>query len=226
MPHKKNLRPMTMLMVNVHTSSRSVNCGNLSSMKIIESHGVFYLNILKAKFVKIVREVENEDASSYRTSRLKKRLQERFPHLIFHTPSVRGKGEIVYAAELCKEDAAEMILNIKELSDLETTEDEAEASEENHDIPVMESSSTSRMPLRDYYIIALELREHIRDYVSPWYKDWPPMASDITGDSVKKVVSPLLFNFIAWILGYSDDPEDSQYVDMEEIHRVKLFSIC
>ena len=119
-----------------------------------------------------------------------------------------------------------MILSTKELSDVETTEDEAEASEENHDIPLMESPSTSRMPLRDYYMIALELREHIRDYVSPWYKDWPPMASNITGDSVKKVISPLLFNFMAWILGYSDDPEDSQYVDMEEIHRVKLFSIC
>ena len=129
------------------------------------------MNILKAKFVKIVREVENEDASSYRTSRHKKRLQERFPHLVFHTPSVGGRGEIVCAAELCKGDAAEMILNTKELSDVETTEDEAEASEENHDIPVMESPSTSWMPLRDYYMIALELREHIRDYVSPWYKN-------------------------------------------------------
>ena len=82
------------------------------------------------------------------------------------------------------------------------------------------------MPLRDYYMIALELWEHIRDYVSPLYKDWPSMASDITGDSVKKVVSPLLFNFIAWILGYSDDPEDSQYVDMKEIHKVEMFPIC
>ena len=33
--------------------------------EIIESHGVFYLNMLKAKFIKIVREVENEDASSF-----------------------------------------------------------------------------------------------------------------------------------------------------------------
>ena len=34
MLHKKNLRPMTVLMVNVHTSSSSVNCVNLSSMKL------------------------------------------------------------------------------------------------------------------------------------------------------------------------------------------------
>ena len=93
-----------------------------------------------------------------------------------------------------------MILNTKEIGDVDETEDEAEDSEENHNIPVMEIPS--RMPLRDYYMIALELREHIRDYASPWYKDWPPLASDITGYSVKKVVSPLIFNFMAWILGY------------------------
>ena len=192
--------------------------------EIIESHGIYYLSMLKAKFVKMVPEVENDDASSYRTSRLKKRLQERFPQLVFHTPSVRSRSEIVYAEELCKGDAAEIILNTKEISDVDETEDEAEDSEENHNNPVMEVPS--RMPLRDYYMIALELREHIRDYASPWYKDWPPLASDITGDSVKKVVSPLLFNFMAWILGYSDDPEDSQYVNMDENHNVKLFSIC
>ena len=33
MPRKKNRRPMTMLMANLHTSSRSMNCVNLSSMK-------------------------------------------------------------------------------------------------------------------------------------------------------------------------------------------------
>ena len=60
-----------------------------------------------------------------------------------HTTSVRGGGERVYAEKLCNGNAAEMILSTEELSDVETTEDEAEDSEENHDIPVMESSSTT-----------------------------------------------------------------------------------
>ncbi len=34
--------------------------------------------------------------------------------------------------------------------------------------------------------------------------------------NVKKVVPPLLFNFIAWILGLSTDPEQSQFVDVGE----------
>jgi predicted permease len=29
---------------------------------------------------------------------------------------------------------------------------------------------------------------------------------------VKMLVSPLLFNFMAWMLGFSDDPEDVDYI--------------
>ena len=46
-------------------------------------------SLLKAEFVKTVRQVENEDASGYRTFRLKERLKDRFPQLVFHTPKVR-----------------------------------------------------------------------------------------------------------------------------------------
>lgn len=99
------------------------------------------MNRLKAKFVKIVHEVENDDASSYRTSWLKERLQERFPQLVFHTPKVCNKSQIVYAEDLCKENAAEMLLTSKELIDVETTEDEE--SEENDYNPVMENTITN-----------------------------------------------------------------------------------
>lgn len=40
------------------------------------------------------------------------------------------------------------------------------------------------------------------------------------------MVPPLLFNFIAWILGYSDEPEETRYVDMDEKLTIKVFSIC
>ena len=43
-----------------------------------------------------------------------------------------------------------------------------------------------------------------------------------------KIVSPHLFNFILWVaqLGYSDDPQESGYVDMGEELAVKVFSLC
>jgi hypothetical protein len=31
---------------------------------------------------------------------------------------------------------------------------------------------------------------------------------------VKTLVSPLLFNFMAWMLGFSDDPEDADYIEL------------
>ncbi|XP_046844143.1 uncharacterized protein LOC124438172 [Xenia sp. Carnegie-2017] len=62
---------------------------------IIENHGIYYMNVLKDKFVKTVRCFENADASSYRTSRLKERLLDRFPQLVFFTPKVRNKKEIL-----------------------------------------------------------------------------------------------------------------------------------
>ena len=83
-----------------------------------------------------------------------------------------------------------------------------------------------RMTLRDLYLVALELREYIDKNSASWFKHWLPLACDITGDSVKKVVPPLLFNFIAWILGYSNEPEETRYVDMDEKLTIKVFSIC
>jgi hypothetical protein len=70
------------------------------------------------------------------------------------------------------------------------------------------------------------LKENIRPHQESWYDNWPPLASDITSESVKKTVSPILYNFVAWLLGYSNDPAESEYVDVDEKLTVKAFSIC
>ena len=82
--------------------------------------------------------------------------------------------------------------------------------------------------LKELYSSALTLKENIRQHQESWYENWPPLAADMTGESVKKAVSPLLFNFVSWMLGYSDDPDESQYVDLDEklVVKVVLFSIC
>jgi hypothetical protein len=40
---------------------------------------------LKGEFLKRVKAIDNEDASNYETFRLKKRLQDRFPQLVFYS---------------------------------------------------------------------------------------------------------------------------------------------
>ena len=68
----------------------------------------------------------------------------------------------------------------------------------------------------DIYYVALTLRDIFCSPTASWYESWPPFASDITGGGVKKQVSPLLFNFVTWFLGFSNELEDVEYVGVEE----------
>ena len=180
---------------------------------------------LKSEFVKIVRRVENQDAANYRTFRLKQRLKQRFPQLVFHTPKIRNKSEIVYVEDLSQGKTAEKLVSQDES---DWTEDDEEEKDEDENLGQAKSgpSKTRKTALNELYAAALELRQAIRIHSTPWYENWPPTSSEITGDSVRKVVPPVLFNFMSWLLGYSDDPEESKYVDMSEDFVSKVFSIC
>ena len=177
---------------------------------------------LKHEFVMKVKNIENEDASNFKTCRLRKRLQERFPQLVFHKPH-QGR-EIVYAEKSNYSFVAERALGAEDQSDLDETDDDEEEEDLLDDSKLRKESQ--RLTIKDLYLVALELRNNIRSNSESWYEHWPPVASDISGESVRKVVSPLLFNFISWLLGYSDEPQESEYVDMDEELAVKVFSVC
>ena len=49
---------------------------------------------------------------------------------------------------------------------------------------------------------------------------------DITGENVRKLVTPLVFNFFAWLLGLSEDSEASECAEDSEVLTIKIFSIC
>ena len=180
---------------------------------------------LKDEFVKTVRLIENEDASTYSTFLLRNRLKKRFPQLVFHTPNERNKNEFVYVEDLSRESVIERVLTSKNDSHSDASDDE----EDEDGLSGYEQTfnkTTKTIELKDFYAVALALRENICEHCSQWYENWPPLASDITGDSVRKVVSPLLFNFVAWVLGYSEEPQDSSYVDLHEESAVKVDAIC
>ena len=192
--------------------------------EIVNGHNIVYMSNLKDEFVKIVRAIENEDASNYRTFRLKRRLQDRFPQLVFHKPRRRFTSEIVYAEDMSQGGVAERALNSEEQNDLDKMDDDEEGDEDPAEAPRIDDR---RITLKELYTVALGLKENIRSTTSvSWYEQWPPLASDITVENVRKIVTPRLFNFIAWILGYSDEPEESEYVDLDNEHAVKVFSIC
>ena len=55
---------------------------------------------------------------------------------------------------------------------------------------------------------------------------WSPLSVDLSTTQVLKMVLIVLFNFIAWILGFSDYPEMSLHLKLEDPHKTKVLSIC
>ena len=45
---------------------------------------------------------------------------------------------------------------------------------------------------------------------------WPPVAADISIENVQEIVTPTLFNFFAWTLGFSDEAQTDSYVAVTE----------
>ena len=97
--------------------SFDVFCEEFVKEKLIKQENIFYMKRLKKEFVKTVKRVQNEDAASYRTFRLKERLRKKFPQLVFHRPKVRTKTDIVYSECLSKGSVAESFIE----DDVETS---------------------------------------------------------------------------------------------------------
>ena len=187
--------------------------------KIIKGQKIYDMKRVKAEFDKTVARVENLDASSYKTFRLKKKLQNTFPQLVFHSPKARSRSEIVFAKCLDTGKVAETFMLQEQLSETSDSEDETE----NRNA----TSANHRSSLKEMYFSALSLREIFRDCTAKrWYTTWPPVAADINVANVKKLIPPVIFNFFAWVLGFSDDPEESKYVNLEDDRNLKLFSVC
>lgn len=62
--------------------------------------------------------------SNFKTCHFRKKLEERFPQLVFHKPNRGFAREIVYAAKSNYIHVAERALDTTDESDLETTNDE------------------------------------------------------------------------------------------------------
>ena len=191
--------------------------------EVVDGHNIVYMSKLREKFVKTVRTIDNGDASNYKAFRLKKKLQERFPQLVFYKPRRRFMSEIVYAEDMSQGAVAERALNCEDQNDWDTTDNDEDEDGEVTEAPRVDER---KITLKELYAVALGLKENIRSASVSWYEQWPPLASDITDENVRKIVNPRLFNFIAWLLGYSDEPEECEYVDLDNELAVKVFSIC
>ena len=123
-------------------------------------------------FLKRVRAINKEDASNYKAFHLKKRLQDRFPQLVFHKPRRRFTSEIVYAEDMSQGAVAERALNSEEQNDLDKMDDDEDEEGEVTGAPGIDDR---KITLKELYAVALGLKENIHSASASWYE--PLMAS-------------------------------------------------
>ena len=54
---------------------------------------------------------------------------------------------------------------------------------------------------------------------------WPPLAADISIENVQEIVTPTLFNFFAWTLGFSNEAQIDSYAAVTEKQKLRIFSL-
>ena len=161
---------------------------------------------------------EKLDASNYCPTGLKTRLQRDYPQLVFHRPATRNQSELVFVEELSVGEVAER----RGAADT----DGASSGESDDDQELTPEFITNKreVTLKEYYDVAMALQNTIKG-AQAMDTSWPPSSVNLSTTQVLKMVPIMLFNFIAWILGFSDYPEMSCHLELEDSHKTKVLSI-
>ena len=189
-------------------------CDDIVEDRILQQNGIMYFTDLFKLFVEMVMNVEQIDASNYNKSRLKSRLINKFPQLMFHTCGGRNKGEIVLKENLSAKD-----LLGKKLEKINAPD-----SEDDMELEAMPTDVKGNV-LQNLYSAALEIKSLLQKCTG-LQTDWPPLSMDITLEASLDVVPVNLFNFLAWSLGLSEDPCLDKHVFVEQKHARKILSIA
>lgn len=137
--------------------SFEVFCEQFVKPRIIDDEEIFRMRRIKREFVKIVAEVENEDASDYKTIRLKERMLKVFPQLVFHNPIGKNTSAIVYSTDM---EHSKIVDNVAcgESSQTSETEDSENGAEFNRN-----HKSKPSTTLQEMYNVAFALRTELKD---------------------------------------------------------------
>ncbi|KAJ8049553.1 hypothetical protein HOLleu_02339 [Holothuria leucospilota] len=188
--------------------------------RIIENKEIMRLKRLNEMFIKEIHATRGVDASGYKTGNLKQRLRKRFPQLCFITPHMRSQGDIVYVDDIPTASLIEeKICNAPAQSTTESSD------VDKLDLPQQqEPRYLDPLKLRHSYMTALELRKTIQD-VKP-SMPWPPTARCLNLQTAETVVPDSLYNFLAWTVGASDEPDYENRVAVPSLStHTKLLSI-
>ena len=138
-------------------------CSQFVQPKIIQEDGIFHIKKVREEFVKTVAEVENTDASNYKTTHLKHRMKKCFPQLIFQSSKWKNKSEIVYSSDIKSAGIVESAAYVDssktsytDTDDDDNDDDESEAGETGNS--KLKNTCMLDTTLKDFYNVALALR--------------------------------------------------------------------
>ena len=166
--HKKEKEQATQL----YSASFQKLSAELIEDKIIKMDKIYQMQKIFAKFVNIVHVLEGLDASNYKVSRLKARLQDAYPQLVFVELPRRNHGEIVFCENFISGNTFKASLSGLVESDEEDDSDFAPDVEQSQ-------QQTDDNALRDLYFAALQLRKVI-EKSSDFVTNWPPTSTNFT----------------------------------------------
>ena len=187
--------------------------------ELIKNKQITFMSHLYSNFVKIVQRVEGLDASSFRKFRLKERLTNSYPQLVFVTPKRRCVSEIVFAENLCPTDVMGDVYDLHVGSDSDDEDDNSD--EYDADVKATEPTVNEAQIL---YHASMLLKEKIAS-TQGLRVPWPPVAADISIENVREIVTPTLFNFVAWTLGFSEEEQIDYYVAVTDKQKSRIYSL-
>ena len=192
-------------------------CEEIVQKRIIDQEEILLLSYLLKKFVDYLKDLNDTAVVPYQASRLKKRIASRYPQVSFHASRTMNKGTLVYADSISPGHVADNLMEFEcDSSDGEPQEEE-ESFIQNIDDRYDCSS-------RQLFHSAMEIRNLLKE--SKGVVDWPPDSNDLTVDNAKQAIPTKLFNFVAWAVGYSDEPLDDERVNISGSESCKIVSIC
>ena len=192
-------------------------CLNVIEKRIIQNGDILLLSYLLKEFIKCVLTLEKINVS-YRAEKLKKRLQNRYPQLVFHPSKSMNKGTLVYSDILTVGDVADCIVVPEREFDTQSDSEEEEYADQN-------TERDKEVKARDIYFIALEIRKLLRDSQGI-NAGWPPDSHDLTLTRAKESIPVKLYNFLAWSVGFTCDPTMDKNVEISSKEDARVVSIA
>jgi hypothetical protein len=138
----------------LYQKSFDIFCEQFVETNILQDEGIYSMNKVKEKFVKTVATVESLDASNYSTSRLKKRMQTRFPQLVFQVNQRRNQSEMVYSNAI---KPSTVVAAVGTMDNSQTSSTDAE-NDETFGIVKSNKANHPSASLRELYDVALTLQ--------------------------------------------------------------------